>query len=136
MTTKLDANQVLKHIFDEQNNRIKVESVSAGDASLNVENVFNEITEIQSGQVTSILEFTSTKNSKLVSVGVAGTNVATYMVYIDGALAAKKYTFFQKFNEVFDFKNLTINPGNKVEIKVEHQRPYPGSFCANILIAS
>lgn len=110
-------------------------NVSIASSGLTTKNLFNEIISIASGVTTNILSYTAIANTKLLKVDVGGTNIAAFEVLINGSLAAKKYTFYQNLNEIFDFKDgLPVTSGQIILIRVTHNRPDVGDFNANILV--
>lgn len=111
---------------------INVNVVSLGQINTNI---FNEVTGIVSGVTTTILNHTITSNGKLVSVDFAGTNVAMYSLYVNGSLAAKKYTFWGSLNGRFDL-DLNVYTSDSIELEVIHMRPNVGDFNSNFIIGS
>lgn len=110
-------------------------NVNITNSGLTTKNYVNEITGVASGITTTIVSYTAIANTKLLKVDTGGTNIAEYEVFIAGNLAAKKYTYYQNLNEVFDFKDgLPVNTGDIIEVKVTHDRPSLGDFVANVLV--
>lgn len=176
ITSKLDANQVIRKAYDDDTNRLRVDaqvsatisemdviidaaggdniaitdptgtnyllpnpdgslSVVISDSGLTTKNIFNEVSSVASGVLTTIATYTALANTNLLKVDVGGTNIAEYSIYIGGVLQSKKYTYFQNLNETLDFKDgLPVTTGALIEIKVLHNRPDLGNFNTNILI--
>lgn len=104
-------------------------------SGLTTKNIFNEITAVATGITSTIASYVAPANTKLLKVSVGGTNIAAFEVFIGGVLSAKKYTYFNSLNEVFDFTNgLPVAMGDVIQIKVTHQRPDLGDFNTNILV--
>lgn len=113
------------------------------DGSINVivepspyttKNYYNEVLSVASSVTTNILSYTAVANTKLLKIDVAGTNIAMYEVLINGSVVAKKYTYFQNLNEIFEFNNLPVITGQIVLVRVTHYRPNVGDFDCNILV--
>lgn len=104
-------------------------------SGLTTKNLFNEITSVPAAVTSNILSYVAVANTKLLKVDVGGTNIAAFEVLINGSLAAKKYTYFQNLNEIFDFKDgLPVVTGQVILIRVTHNRPDLGDFNANVLV--
>lgn len=110
-------------------------NVNITDSGLTTKNLFAEVDNVASGVTAEIINFTAPNNTNLLSIDIGGTNVASYALYIDGNLAAKKYTYFTNLNDRFDFKDgLPVEAGNVITVEVFHSRPDPGNFSLNMLI--
>jgi hypothetical protein len=104
-------------------------------SGLTTKNIFNEINNVPSGVTSTIVSLIALANTKLLSVDVGGTNIASYSVYIGTGLQAKKYTFYQTLNERFDFKDgLPVVGGTQIRVEVTHNRPSLGDFNASMLV--
>lgn len=109
--------------------------VTLDSTNLTTKNVFNEIDNVANGVTSTIISYSVPANTKLLSLDFGGTNVASYSLYIDNVLSAKKYTFFQNLNERFDFKEgMPVPIGSTITLEVIHNRPDIGSFNCNMLV--
>ena len=100
---------------------------------------YNEVSAVASGVLTVITTYTVPAVTKafLQQILGTGTNIATYTVWINGSLVAKKYTYFTEFAADFVFatdmdSGLNLATGDVVQIKVLHNRPTVGDFNATI----
>jgi len=111
------------------------------DGSINVNsivptsNTYNEVTSVASGILTTIHSYTALSNAYLLTVDVAGTNVAYYEVQLNASVIDKKYTYFGgQLNASFDFGAQSLIASDVVTVKVLHNRPTVGDFNAKIQI--
>ena len=103
-------------------------------------NQFQDITAVTSGSETLITSYTVpvAKTLYLARVESSGTNIATFNLYINGSLSARRRTYFgSSLNETFEFftkdgSGLILNAGDVLSIKVIHFRPSTGDFEARI----
>lgn len=108
-----------------------------------VKSLFNSISSVTSGSLTTILSYTVpvATTDFLGKVEVSGTNIAQFEVYINTVLDARQRTYFGgELNAFFDYafgteNGYKLNAGDLVEIKVIHSRPTLGDFEARILYA-
>lgn len=110
-------------------------NVVVTDSGLTTKNFFSEVDNVASGITVEVFSYTAAANTNLLSVDIAGTNVGTYLLYIGGVLAAKKYTYFTSLNGRFEFgAGLPVQAGAVISVEAFHARPDPGSFNVNVLI--
>lgn len=104
-------------------------------------NDFNNISSVPNSSLTNVLTYTvpALSTLKLCRIEVSGNNIATFEVWINGSLEARKRTIWgQGLNEEFIFETnlaggLVVPGGQVVQIKVIHFRPNPGDFEARLL---
>lgn len=101
-----------------------------------INNIYNEVTSVANGILTTIVTYVASTNGKLKRVMVAGTNIAEYTIVINGTINAKKYTYFGNgLSEDFVFDDgIYLTIGDIIQIKTIHSRPYVGNFNANIVV--
>lgn len=110
-------------------------NVVVTESGLTTKNVFGEVDNVASGVTTVIHSYTALADTKLLSCDFAGTNVATYSLYIGSDLSAKKYTYFTSLSDRFEFADgLPVTAGDVISVEVIHMRPDMGNFNVNILI--
>lgn len=99
-------------------------------------NVFNEITNLESNNESTIVSYTASVNCFVSQISVSGDNIATYRVLINGDTVDKARTYFgAAFNHCFDFKDgILLTAGQTVRVNVVHDRPDLGSFNARIQV--
>lgn len=114
---------------------INVNLVGGGTSGLTI--THNEITSVVSGVETSLLTLTpSTSNLKLLKIDVSGDNVALFRVKIDGVVVYNKRSWWNGFNQTFDFKDFTgllLSVGQTLTVTVLHNRPNLGAFEATAM---
>ena len=95
---------------------------------------YNEVTSVASSTLTTVATYVAGSSVKLKRVEASGTNIAYYIVTVNGSVVAKKYTNFGGPLEVnFDFKDgLALVAADTVLVRVEHTRPSVGDFNATI----
>lgn len=102
--------------------------------TLNPLNVYNEVTSVGSGVLTTVITLIAVTDSIINQIGVSGTNIAEYRVLIDSTLIKKTRTYF---GGNLDYK-LTFGEGLKLTtaqiltVEVIHQRPDLGDFNSTI----
>ena len=119
------------------------------DGSLNVNssnaqgtpvNTYNEITSLVSSTTSTIVSYTAPvgKTTFLQKIAVDGSNIATYVVKVNGTTIDKRYTYFGgSFYAVFDFSanannGYSLSVGDLVIVEVTHGRPSTGDFNGRI----
>ncbi len=103
-------------------------------------NEFAETAAIVANVVTNILTYAvpPTQELFITRIDVSGGNIATYEVYIDGDLVARKRTYFGgNLSESFDFslssrRGLSVQAGDIIIVKVSHERPFTAVFEARL----
>jgi hypothetical protein len=110
---------------------INVNVISSGSNYLNK---YNEVTGVATGITTVVVTHTSTINTFLQQVMMAGNTPAVYELLVNSVVFAKQYTYYTNLNGSFDFsRGLQINIGDIVQLKVTHDRTNLGSFNGNII---
>lgn len=122
-------------------------NIAASDVVINTDSAYAEfglinfyqISSIGSGISTSIGIYTvpGGKTAFLQQVMVSGTNVAQYDVFVNSSNISRKRTIYTELNEDFLYAITSNNgykliPGDQVEVKVIHNRPFLGDFNATI----
>lgn len=133
--TRDDNGKVARRVTDDVTHELLREIAGAVDDG-EIVNQFDTVLAVASGAETLIGTYTvpAGKSFALIRVDLSGTNIATYNLYIDGDLKARKRTWFcGPFCEVIDFSNidldgLRLSEGQIIEIKVIHQRTDAGDF--------
>ena len=69
----------------------------------------------------------------LENIEASGTNKARFNIYVNDDLIATKRSNYLEFTTEFKFISYKLLQGDKIEIKVYHDRPYPGDFEARII---
>jgi hypothetical protein len=96
---------------------------------------FFEILGVSANTETQINSYTAPLLgiTRLTKVVVSGTNMSTYLLYINDVLEDKSYTSAVDFNYTFSFgEGLELAPSDVVSIKVIHNRPSNGDYNARI----
>lgn len=116
--------------------------VTVGDApDESVISVYSEVSSVVNGSDTSILTYTvpvDKTSAFIVYIDVSGENIAKYDVYLNGTRIARKRTYFGgNLNETFTFGSQSKNgyplePGDIIEVKALHSRPFNGDFEARL----
>jgi len=98
--------------------------------------VFNEITSLASGSLTTITSYTAVAGDKLTRVLFSGSNIATYYATVNGSTIAKTRTNFgEDLSEDFELSpGVVLSAGDQVLVRVEHTRSMPGDFNATLII--
>lgn len=98
-------------------------------------NIYNEITNLASGSLTTITTYTvpAGKSFRLMGIEASGSNIAEYTVTRNGANEAKKRSYFTDYNVEFDFKGTEFLAGEVIAVKVEHNRSMVSDHEANII---
>lgn len=101
-----------------------------------ISTAYNEITAIASGINSNILSYTASNNIRVVGANVAGSNIATYTIELNGTIIDKAYTNFgSNLNVEFSFSTgIGLQTGDNLTIKAVHSRPYFGDFNARITL--
>lgn len=109
--------------------------------SKTVVSLYNEITSVSSGVLTTILNYTATEIDYVGQIEVSGTNIAQYTVVINGTTNATQRTYFggalnAVFKYSFDLENgFVLNTGDTIQVQVIQNRPDLGTFEARMLYA-
>jgi len=136
--------------IDHNNSYVKTKVINDGSEPIPVTldltvgvttNIFDQVTAVATSTQTTILSYTvpASKQFKLQLVEASGENIATYEIYRDTTLEAKRRTYWGAgLDIVLQFiqtnsAGLVFTAGEKIEIKVEHERPMSGDFDARIL---
>ena len=117
-------------------NGLPVYIVDAGANGNVVKTVFEEISSVAVGATELLLAHTVLPGTEsiLLKIEVSGTNIATYDLYINGTINARKRTYFSgDFVTSFDFGTtlstaLKLVEGDQLEVRVTNFRPYLGDF--------
>lgn len=107
----------------------------------NTNTLFGHVSAVAAGITTDLLSFTVPvgKIFNLCRIEVSGSNIAEFDVYIDGAVAARKRTWFgSPLDAEFIFETnllggLLVAAGQTILIQVTHLRPDLGDFECRIL---
>lgn len=118
---------------------IIAEALGTGGESKNYP---GDASSVATGVQISLSNYTAPagKTSYLQLVEVSGSNIALYLVLINGIRQATKRTHFGgSLNEQFDFevygsKGLKLSPGDIVDVQMRHDRPYTGDFESRIQV--
>lgn len=121
---------------------IKANIVQTSVEPEEVKGVSNRITGLAQGTPTLLGTYTAppAKKSYLQLIEVSGENIADYWVEIDGVRQRTRRTYFSgPLNTVFDYQAFAENgfefqPGEKVDVKVEHDRPDAATFDSYIQV--
>jgi len=100
-------------------------------------NVYNEISAVPSGILTTITTYTVplATSAMLDFVESSGTNIAEFSVEINSSVQAKKRTYYgSNLNTNFLFNKLTLSAGDVVISRVRHLRPNLGDFESRIVV--
>lgn len=103
-------------------------------------NLFGQATAVLAGIQTTIVSYTvpGLASFSLYLGEFSGTNIATYDLYIDNVLQARKRTWFNgNMADEFNFEPATkegfiVEGGTIIRIDVTHNRPFSGDFEARI----
>lgn len=105
-------------------------------------NVFNSISSVPNGVLTTILSYTVPvgKTDYLSQIQCSGDNMAQYEIYINGVYSASQRTSLQAFNALFNFSTdseigLSLPSGTVVLVQVIQNRPSLGNYEARIVYA-
>lgn len=115
--------------------------IAVGGSTGTVTNLFNEISSVASASQTSVITYTVPvgKTFSLQFVEAGGDNIAKYEVFRDTTLIAKRRSYWGAGLDIsFLFiqtnsQGLVFNAGEKIEVKVEHNRPNVADFNARII---
>jgi hypothetical protein len=83
--------------------------------------LYNEISSVSSGVLTTIISFTAntaSNSTRVKKVEVSGTNIGTYVVLINSTIVNKHRTYYAGgFNSIFDFtKGLPLVNGDVLTV--------------------
>lgn len=102
---------------------------------------YNEVTSVANGATTVIQSYTAPIGfaSFLQKIEISGTNIAQYVVKINGTIQDKKRTYFgASINLEFKFvetgTGLPLTVGDVVTVEVVHARPNLGDFNSRIQV--
>lgn len=119
------------------------------DGSINTQDVYSNYNKLNFFEIINVPSAVSTligsyivpsgKTSFLQQVVVSGTNVATYEIYLNSLIISRKRTIYTELNENFMYAITSNNgykliPGDLVEVKVLHNRPWLGDFDTSIQV--
>lgn len=118
---------------------LDVNVVSAGSSGTPI-SLYNEVTSVAAGVLTTILIYTvpAGKSFYLIRVEVSGTNIAEYTVQFNSGINSKKRTFYGNLNELFDYwtggniGGFPLVSGTALKVTTKHNRPFVGDFNARI----
>lgn len=121
-------------------NGLPVYIVDPGASGNTVRSKFDEITAVAIGATEVILTHTVLAGTEaiLVKIEASGSNIATYDLYVNGQIYARKRTYFSgDFTATFDFgTTIATAPklleGDKIEVRVTNFRPFLGDFEARL----
>lgn len=99
--------------------------------------LYTEITSVPNNTESTILTYTipSGKSASMSLIEASGTNIAEYIVYVNGNPISKGRTMFgNSLNCRLSFTNdgFQLTSNDVVVVKVLHLRPYLGTFNANL----
>lgn len=95
--------------------------------------IYEEIDNLVSGITEVLIDFNPLIATRLLSIDVSGTNIATYEILKNSDLINKKRTYFgAELNAGFNFDGLILNNGDNLQISVVHNRPDDGDFNATL----
>lgn len=99
-----------------------------------VKNFYGEALSVATSVLTSIVSHTVPvgKTFELNYIEVSGGNIAKFTVLRDTATIGKKVTYWCDFNQEFKFGGLEFAAGEKIEVKVIHERSASADFEARI----
>lgn len=105
-------------------------------SSATVTNIFDEVTGVVSGILTTIVSHTALTNTKLTRATFSGTNIGMYEILINANVQDRQYTYFTNLNGTFNFEpGLDILAGQTITLQVTHFRPTTGDFNGTIQIS-
>lgn len=105
--------------------------------------LFNQINAVSAGVLTTIITYTvpiTAMSMRLQRINCSGDNVSKYLIYINGVIIDITRTYFgSELNTSFDYTDASnvgraLIIGDKVEVKVIHQRPSLSDYNAKIQI--
>lgn len=102
----------------------------------NIKNYYSEITSVASGVSSVILTKVVTVPSRLLFAEFSGSNIAEYVITLNGTTLDKKRTQFgASLNDQFSYPSgISLVPTDSVVVSVLHSRPYAGDFNAKLNI--
>jgi hypothetical protein len=107
---------------------------TSGTVDTPITNIYNEVINVSSETLTTIISKTMISSGKLPCIMVSGSNIGTYTVELNSVVISKARTYFGgDLNYFFDFKSgITLFSGDVVRVRVIHNRPFLGDFNAMI----
>jgi hypothetical protein len=116
----------------------KVEIVPS---TLQTSYLYYEVSSVASGVQTTIATFTAVAKCLLEKALYSTDNVSRFDVYLNSTTIATARNYFTSYSGCFDFisktgRGLVLEPGDVVEIKAIHNRPYVGSYEATLQLTS
>jgi hypothetical protein len=96
---------------------------------------YNEVTSVASSTLTTVATFVAGSSVKLRRASASGSNIAYFIVTVNGSTVAKKYTYYGGDLSVeFDFEDgIALTAADTVLVRVEHTRTMTGDFNATII---
>lgn len=97
--------------------------------------VSNSLSAVASGATPTLLTFTVPvgKTLFLELINVSGENVADYTVFIDGAKADVKRTYWSDFNADFWFLGEPVGENKVIDVVVNNFRPSVSDFDSKLI---
>lgn len=121
---------------------LNVNTVITPGISKSIYSVFNQISSVANGALTTVLSHTVPvgKVDYIGQIEVSGDNIAQFEVYINGSINARQRTYFGDLNAKFNYSSsdnegLGLNSGDNIQVKIIHNRPTLGAFEARLLYA-
>lgn len=98
-------------------------------------NEFQTVSAVPTTTPTLLFTYTVPVGKTLVMdlLKLGGDNVATFDIEIDSTIEGKGRIWHTSYKDKIEFNGLTLIAGQKIEVKVNHNRPSVGAFEARLL---
>ncbi len=104
--------------------------ITLGSDNPNRIRVSNGLASVAGGATPTLLTFTvpAGKTLFLESIDCSGENIAEYSVFIDGAKAMTRRTYFSEFNTTFWFLGESVAQNKIIDVILNNFRPSISDF--------
>lgn len=97
--------------------------------------LYNEILSVAGSSTSIILTYVVPVATllRLKTIEVSGSNIAEYIIKIDGVTQAKKRSYFTDYDRTFNLEGLNVAAGETLTIEVNNYRSSSADFNATLL---